>query len=406
MLAINKTFGFGSFTESDAITPAVPAAPAVDEGTTQSTNTLTAPAGEMSADLFDPSSFELGNFFDDPTPNLDYSPLSSFSASPEWGSLSLFGDAGVAAGVVDDSPVVRAEDSFDFGFAGDFPLFPAYSAKPADPLPPDLTSFEASLESSSLPFSLPVPSAVAAPENALASSSQAQHPYEPSPVMAPTDFFPSPALNFQSSPLPLHAEPSTTPTFTARPIAGLRRSTGPTGTRKGVAVQQLLPIDAPTQQRTYTSESATSKKKIPAAFEARQTKAKKRKGSKGKGVEDEDEESAAQAGSSTGDLPPSLEDAIKAKRLANTVAARRSRHRKLAHLQGLESLVDILGQERDMLLQFAEAAMAMHPDLVGGVGGWGEKIRGLGGEDGGMGLSKGEEHARALMAEAFGPEDE
>ncbi|KAL7415894.1 hypothetical protein BDY24DRAFT_325407, partial [Mrakia frigida] len=120
-----------------------------------------------------------------------------------------------------------------------------------------------------------------------------------------------------------------------------RRSTAPTGHRKGIVPDQLLSLDAPTQARNYVSESSTSKKKVPAAFEGRKDKEtkKQRKGSKNSTTHDDDEPSTSLQDPTSSDLPASLEDAIAAKRRNNTIAARRSRHRKLAHLQGLESLV-------------------------------------------------------------------
>lgn len=162
-------------------------------------------------------------------------------------------------------------------------------------------------------------------------------------------------------------------------------------------------MDAPTQSRSYATPSATSKKRIPAAFENRTTKtlnAKKRKtnSSAAVSVSEDPEPSSASASASTStlDVPvESLEDAIAAKRRQNTLAARKSRIRKANHLQGLESLVEIVSSERNLLLAFAREAMERCPDLAEswgrkleeGVGGWGE-------EEGGR---QGEKEARRLI---------
>jgi hypothetical protein len=66
---------------------------------------------------------------------------------------------------------------------------------------------------------------------------------------------------------------------TDRPDAGPRSASDPTGKRmhptgyrKNLSPKQLLPVDAPTQQRNYYGLSATSRKPVPAGFEERRAK--------------------------------------------------------------------------------------------------------------------------------------
>ncbi|KAG8740385.1 hypothetical protein FRC10_004394 [Ceratobasidium sp. 414] len=120
--------------------------------------------------------------------------------------------------------------------------------------------------------------------------------------------------------------------FPARPAGAGQRSISdpgnkrvvPTGHRKNLAPEQLLPIDAPTQQRNYCGLSATSRKVLPAGLEERRAKivTKRRRGIESGIVEQTEEEI--------------LNAAVEDKRRANTVAARRSRQRKLEHVQNLE----------------------------------------------------------------------
>ncbi|KAF9475079.1 hypothetical protein BDN70DRAFT_776529, partial [Pholiota conissans] len=100
-----------------------------------------------------------------------------------------------------------------------------------------------------------------------------------------------------------------------------------TGIRKGITPDALLNEDAPTQPRKYTTPSATSRKEVPAVFQ--------RKRSRSAAFGDEED----QLGD---DLPlnPTEKDLIEQKRRQNTVAARRSRKRKLEQFQKLQSEVD------------------------------------------------------------------
>jgi hypothetical protein len=125
----------------------------------------------------------------------------------------------------------------------------------------------------------------------------------------------------------------------------LRRKSMPTGTRKNVTPESLIPVDAPIQDRKYVSESATSRKELPAVF------ARKRKRAS---TELEEEEDLLAAPPTTNEL-----SAIEAKRRQNTLAARRSRKRKLEHQRDLESTIENERVEKDAWKQRALAFEAI-----------------------------------------------
>lgn len=124
-----------------------------------------------------------------------------------------------------------------------------------------------------------------------------------------------------------------------------RRKSMPTGTRKNVTPESLIPVDAPIQGRKYVAESATSRKELPAVF------ARKRKRASSE-VDNEDEILTA---------PPTSTElsAIEAKRRQNTLAARRSRKRKLEHQRDLETTIENERAEKDAWKQRALAFEAI-----------------------------------------------
>ena len=128
-----------------------------------------------------------------------------------------------------------------------------------------------------------------------------------------------------------------------------RRKIAPTGIRKGVTPDTLLDETAPTQSRNYVTPSATSRKEVPAVF------ARKRARSTAFGDEEDQLDDYV--------LPPNPteKDLIEQKRRQNTVAARRSRKRKLEHLQLLESSLE---KERQAKEQWRERAMMLSSMLV------------------------------------------
>jgi hypothetical protein len=134
--------------------------------------------------------------------------------------------------------------------------------------------------------------------------------------------------------------PSAVPKSAPTPSTSSARRVKATGIRKGVTPETLLDETAPTQPRKYTTPSATSRKELPAVF------ARKRSRSTAFGEEED------QLGD---DLPPNPteKDLIEAKRRQNTVAARRSRKRKLEQFQRMELSRN---EERQLKEQWQERA--------------------------------------------------
>lgn len=124
-----------------------------------------------------------------------------------------------------------------------------------------------------------------------------------------------------------------------------RRKSVPTGTRKNVTPESLIPVDAPIQNRKYVADSATSRKELPAVF------ARKRKRASSE-LDNEEDLLAA---------PPTNAElsAIEAKRRQNTLAARRSRKRKLEHQRELETIIENERAEKDAWKQRALAFEAI-----------------------------------------------
>jgi hypothetical protein len=124
-----------------------------------------------------------------------------------------------------------------------------------------------------------------------------------------------------------------------------RRKSAPTGTRKNVTPESLVPQDAPIQSRKYRTPSATSRKELPATF------ARKRARTAGPGEDDPS-------------VGPSLseEDAIAAKRLQNTLAARRSRKRKLEYQRELEDAIEAERTDKEMWREHALICEALLRD--------------------------------------------
>ncbi|KAF4590740.1 hypothetical protein EYR40_009337 [Pleurotus pulmonarius] len=121
----------------------------------------------------------------------------------------------------------------------------------------------------------------------------------------------------------------------AKPIAPPpRRKSTATGTRKNITPDTLVPLDAPTQPRKYVTPSVTSRKEVPATF--------LRKRARSQAFNDDDEMPEDAPG------PNATEkEQIEWKRRQNTLAARKSRKRKLEHQQQLEDQVQALSSERE-----------------------------------------------------------
>ncbi|KIJ55064.1 hypothetical protein M422DRAFT_153488 [Sphaerobolus stellatus SS14] len=101
----------------------------------------------------------------------------------------------------------------------------------------------------------------------------------------------------------------------------------PTGVRRNITLDKLVPLDAPTQPRTYVTDSATSRKAVPAAF-------KKKRG-------------ISEVAETPSGVPLEDAEAIEDKRRKNTLAARKSRARKLETLTTLQEAVNVLQGEKE-----------------------------------------------------------
>jgi len=107
----------------------------------------------------------------------------------------------------------------------------------------------------------------------------------------------------------------------------------------------LLGPEAPTQPRNYTHPSVTSRKEIPSYYLKQQRRASPSQTQSSRYLsEDEDDELTEE---------PLAENAtdqekIEYKRRQNTLAARRSRARKLVYTQQLEATVEHLTQQKEM----------------------------------------------------------
>lgn len=152
------------------------------------------------------------------------------------------------------------------------------------------------------------------------------------------------------------------------------------GTRHTSSVP--LPVDAPTQPRTYYGpESKTSKRAVPAAA-ARKVAAIKAQAEVYKRVrrsvsivdpseqQDGDPNLDENGDEIEGVFKEAIEMSIEAKRRQNTVAARRSRARKAEHLAGLEDSIRQL-TERVNLLENEKMVWMMRAMAAG----WSEDIR-------------------------------
>ena len=113
------------------------------------------------------------------------------------------------------------------------------------------------------------------------------------------------------------------------------RKCSPNGVRK-TTPESLIPLDAPTQARRYVTPSTTSRKDVPAFFNRMRTAAP---------LSDAEEDELVE------ELPASNatdQEKIEWKRRQNTLAARRSRKRKLMNVQRLEDTVERLTREREI----------------------------------------------------------
>ena len=131
----------------------------------------------------------------------------------------------------------------------------------------------------------------------------------------------------------------------------------PTGTRKNLTPDSLVPFDAPTQHRQYSTPSVTSRKELPAVF------AKKR--IRQMAYDDEEDELVDEVvDPNVTPVTTTEAEAIAAKRRQNTLAARRSRKRKLEHQRYLEDTLENLKQAKEEW----ERRANMYRDQLRGLG--------------------------------------
>lgn len=118
----------------------------------------------------------------------------------------------------------------------------------------------------------------------------------------------------------------------------------------------LIDLDAPVQPRRYVTPSSTSRKDIPSYYLKRRPQVQ---------ISDEEDDEL------TEELPANATDQerIEHKRHRNTIAARRSRRRKMAYQQQLEDMVEQLTREKEKwktraetLRQIAQSRGVVVPD--------------------------------------------
>lgn len=138
-------------------------------------------------------------------------------------------------------------------------------------------------------------------------------------------------------------------------------STAPAGQFNGTrhTSNAPLPLDAPTQPRTYHGpESKTSKRAVPAAAarkvaaikaQAEMMKQTQQDRLRSVSVAVEEDEVAADVLLDDEKVEEVIEMSIEAKRRQNTIAARRSRQRKAEHLAGLEESIRLLNERVNSL---------------------------------------------------------
>jgi len=251
-----------------------------------------------------------------PSSHMDQEFLEELLTSPQWEYLTSPVALGTPAQDFESSPdetplndflntpLLDAGDDFfaSPAFNSDLALFatdePFYTAAPAS----------VKTKSAELPPELP-DSLIAMP------------PIPDTDTIDPNSLYSSPPL--AASPSSFHpVDPSSSTTTTTFASTTRRTRANATGTRKNISPEKLIPLDAPTQPRRYITPSVTSKKDVPAVFQRKRQRSE---------MEDEQDELEP--------LPPNAteREQIEYKRRQNTLAARKSRKRKLMYQQELET---------------------------------------------------------------------
>lgn len=130
------------------------------------------------------------------------------------------------------------------------------------------------------------------------------------------------------------------------PLPSAKRKSIVTGTRKNITPESLVPIDAPTQSRNYLTPSVTSRKELPATWRRKRLRV----------ADPGDEDQLVEEG-----VNPTLseQEQIEAKRRQNTIAARRSRKRKLQYQRELEEVAEQYKLESEKWRQRALTCQAL-----------------------------------------------
>ncbi|KAI0357598.1 hypothetical protein OH77DRAFT_1399077 [Trametes cingulata] len=252
---------------------------------------------------------DLHDFSEFLTSPMDDSPFEDFLSTPAVPSADMSADLLTSPAIFDDG------DSFpDYGGV---PLFGGEGLG---------LSQAAQNEKASAPHSMPP-----LPHLPFNLDGMYTMPSPTTPSLDPTSLHPSP----RTGTMPTPSTPGRRP-----------RKNLPTGTRKNITPDALVSLDAPIQPRKYVTPSVTSRKEVPTAFLK-----KKRARSQAFGEEDELQD----------EIPIDQNDleAIEAKRRQNTLAARRSRKRKLEYQRELEASVEREKDEKEMWKRRAAVLQAL-----------------------------------------------
>ncbi|KAJ7028422.1 hypothetical protein C8F04DRAFT_1119260 [Mycena alexandri] len=232
-------------------------------------------------------------------------PSSAASATASPTTFESTSPAFTSAGDFDTSPFLTSPMMDDFGGT---PLDTPFDAFLGTPVMHDLNDFDSPVIADNDDFSFE--------------------------DMDGMDLFGAAGAFFEPEPPVSTLLPKTTPVIPPAPTSSsARRRSNVTGTRKNLKPEALIPLDAPTQKRNYI----TPQRDEPQACARR--------------VREEAADTAWRlTGTTTRSLAPlsptaSEAETIEHKRRQNTIAARKSRKRKLEHQQMLEDQVQMLQGE-------------------------------------------------------------
>ena len=149
--------------------------------------------------------------------------------------------------------------------------------------------------------------------------------------------YPSPRLPAFNAPAPAPAKQPAAPASTAAPARKVSSNVA-TGTRRNITPDALVPLDAPTQNRRYLAPSSTSRKDLPASFSKKRSRT---------AAFDDDELDGEEAPTEAPGPNATELEKIEYKRRLSTIAARKSRRRKLEYKLMVEGRVEELEKESE-----------------------------------------------------------